>query len=137
MVKEVILAQFAKIRARILTSDGIDLTSNNDDPTRRLIRHVLGAVSEFEKRILVLRLRAARDRKRNRGERVEGAEPFGHYPAVSVLVQRMRHLRRKRAKGCRASYADIAAQMNAHRRVTVLLTLGYVSASHPIWPSRR
>src|SRR5687767_2720841 len=37
MVQEVILGQFSKIGARILTADGIDLTSE-DDPTRRLIR---------------------------------------------------------------------------------------------------
>jgi DNA invertase Pin-like site-specific DNA recombinase len=85
-----------------LTSDGIDLTSSNDDPTRRLIRQVLGAVSEFEKRILVLKLRAARERKRNRGERVEGVKPYGHFPAEAAIVARMKQLHRKMAKGRRA-----------------------------------
>src|SRR5262245_20588597 len=46
MVQEVIVGQFAKLGARILTADGVDLTSS-DDPTRRLIRQVLGAVAEF------------------------------------------------------------------------------------------
>src|SRR5688572_3691299 len=78
MVQEVILAQFAKIGARILTSDGVDLTCADDDPTRRLVRQILGAVSEFEKNVLVLKLRAARDRKRKRGERVEGVKPYGY-----------------------------------------------------------
>src|SRR5262245_18886247 len=57
MVQEVIVGQFSKIGARILTSDGVDLSSEGDDPTRRLIRQVLGAVSEFEKRVIVLKLR--------------------------------------------------------------------------------
>jgi DNA invertase Pin-like site-specific DNA recombinase len=48
MVQEVIVGQFSKLGARILTADGVDLTSS-DDPTRRLIRQVLGAVAEFEK----------------------------------------------------------------------------------------
>ena len=112
MVQEVILSQFAKIGARILTADGVDLTSS-DDPTRRLIRQVLGAVAEFEKNVLVLKLRAARERKRARGERVEGAKPFGHHPAERALIERMRHLRRKPAKGSRLSVAKIAAQLNA------------------------
>src|SRR5688572_10357562 len=43
MVQEVLLCQFAKIGARIITADGVDLTSADDDPTRRLIRQVLGA----------------------------------------------------------------------------------------------
>jgi len=37
----------------------VDLTSS-DDPTRRLIRQVLGAVAEFEKNVLVLKLTPAR-----------------------------------------------------------------------------
>ncbi len=40
IVQEVIVGQFVKIGARILTADGVDLTSD-DDPTRRLIRQVL------------------------------------------------------------------------------------------------
>src|SRR5687768_9061348 len=43
MVQEVILGQFAKIGARLVTADGVDLTDDADDPTRRLIRQVLGA----------------------------------------------------------------------------------------------
>ena len=88
MVQEVIVGQFTKIGARILTADGIDLTSSDDDPTRRLIRQVLGAIAEFEKNITVLKLRAERERKRNRGERVEGAKPYGFYPAESAIIDR-------------------------------------------------
>lgn len=112
MVQEVILGQFAKIGARILTADGVDLTSS-DDPTRRLIRQVLGAVAEFEKNVLVMKLRAARERKRSRGERVEGVKPYGHQPAERAVIERMRQLRRKPTKGRRLSVAKIAAQLNA------------------------
>jgi DNA invertase Pin-like site-specific DNA recombinase len=59
----------------MLKARGIDLiaadspTSFLDDtPTARLIRQVLGAVSEFEKAMLVAKLRGARDRKQCRGE---------------------------------------------------------------------
>lgn len=112
MVQEVIVAQFAKIGARILTSDGVDLTGS-DDPTRRLIRQVLGAVSEFEKNVLVLKLRAARERKRARGERVEGVKPYGHLPAERALIARMKRLRRKPANGPRLTFVALAAQLNA------------------------
>jgi hypothetical protein len=96
----------------ILTADGVDLTSS-DDPTRRLIRQVLGAVAEFEKNVIVLKLRAARDRKRARGERVEGVKPFGHLPAERAVVKRMRELRRKPMKGRRMTVAAVAAQLNS------------------------
>jgi DNA invertase Pin-like site-specific DNA recombinase len=112
MVQEVILSQFAKVGARILTADGVDLTSS-DDPTRRLIRQVLGAVAEFEKNVLVLKLRAARERKRARGERVEGVKPYGHLPAEKAVRDRMKQLRRKPAKGRRLSVAAIAEQLNS------------------------
>jgi DNA invertase Pin-like site-specific DNA recombinase len=112
MVQEVIVGQFSKIGARILTADGVDLTSG-DDPTRRLIRQVLGAVAEFEKNVIVLKLRAARERKRARGERVEGVKPYGTFPAEQAVVSRMRQLRRKPAKGSRLSCAAVAAQLNA------------------------
>lgn len=112
MVQEVILGQFAKIDARIITADGVDLTSS-DDPTRRLIRQVLGAVAEFEKNVLVLKLRAARERKRSRGERIEGVKPYGHLPAEAAVIARMRELRRKPAKGRRLSVAKVASRLNA------------------------
>ena len=113
MVQEVVLDQFARIGARVLTADGVDLTVADDDPTRLLIRQVLGAVSEFDKRVLVLKLRAARDRKRARGERVEGVKPYGHRPAESAVIARMKDLRRKPRKSRAASCASIAAQLNA------------------------
>lgn len=112
MVQEVIVAQFARAQARILTADGVDLTSEGDDPTRRLIRQILGAVSEFEKNVLVLKLRAARQRKRARGERVEGVKPYGFFPAERAVLERMRQLRRKPPKGRRLSLADVAERLN-------------------------
>ena len=113
MVQEVIVGQFVKIGARILTSDGVDLTSGDQDPTRRLIRQVLGAVSEFEKNVIVLKLRAARERKRARGERVEGVKPYGHFPAEHAIIERMRRLRRKPPKGGRPSLTAVAATLNS------------------------
>jgi DNA invertase Pin-like site-specific DNA recombinase len=113
MIGEVILREFAKHSATVLTADGQDLTAGSDDPTRKLIRQVLGAVSEFEKSVLVLKLRAARQRKRARGERVEGVKPFGFFPGEAAIIERMRTLRRKPKKGDARSFAEIAATLNA------------------------
>jgi len=77
------------------------------------MRQILGAVSELEKNVLVLKLRAARDRQRKRGDRVEGVKPYDHFPAEAALVERMRMLRRKPPKGTRASLTEITAQLNA------------------------
>lgn len=112
MVQEVIVAQFAKISARLLTSEGVDLTSADDDPTRRLIRQVLGAVAEFEKRVLVLKLRAARERVKKRLGRCEGRKPYGTHPNERAIILRLRQLRRKPVKGRRMSLSEIAAVLN-------------------------
>jgi site-specific DNA recombinase len=48
------------------------------DPTRRLIRHVLGAVSEFERSLIRMRLQRGRALKADRGGYAFGSPPFGH-----------------------------------------------------------
>jgi DNA invertase Pin-like site-specific DNA recombinase len=113
LVSEVILSQFRKAGVRVLTADGIDLTVADDDPTRKLIRQVLSAFAEFEKSVLVLKLRAARARIRKRTGRCEGAKPYGAYSAESTVVERMRVLRRKPVKTRALSFADVAQKLNA------------------------
>lgn len=100
-------------RCAILTADGIDLTVGDDDPTRTLIRQVLAAVAQFEKAVLVLKLRAARTRIRKRKGVCEGAKPFGSYSGEAVVVDRIRALRRKPTKARRLSFARIASTLNA------------------------
>ena len=48
----------------------------DDTPTATLIRQVLGAVSEFEKAMVVSKLKGARDRKRATGVKVEGRKNY-------------------------------------------------------------
>lgn len=113
MVQEVIVAQFIKAGGQLLTSDGVNLTSGDGDPTRRLIRQVLGAVAEFEKNVLVLKLRAARERVRKREGRCEGRKPYGTHPSERAVVDRMRQLRRKPPKGAKSTLGEVAAALNA------------------------
>ena len=112
MVNEVIVDQLSRAGARVLASDGADLTTADDDPTRTLIRQVLAAVAQFDKSVIVLKLRAARDRKRRREGRCEGRKPFGARPAEEHALARIRALRRKPKGGPRLSIAAIAARLN-------------------------
>ena len=48
----------------------------DDTPTANLIRQVLGAVSQFEKAMVVTKLKGARDRKRATGVKVEGRKNY-------------------------------------------------------------
>jgi DNA invertase Pin-like site-specific DNA recombinase len=114
MVQEVILGRFHEAGVRVIAADsGTDMSVADGDPTRTLIRQVLGAVAQFEKAVLVLKLRAARDRIRRKQGWCEGAKAYGDYPGEAATVERMRKLRRKPVKGRRASLADVAATLNA------------------------
>ena len=66
-----------KARAALTWSRPISpMRSLDDTPTANLIRQVLGAVSEFEKAMVVSKLKGARDRKRATGIKVEGRKSY-------------------------------------------------------------
>jgi DNA invertase Pin-like site-specific DNA recombinase len=119
MVGEVILQQLTSADCKVIAADsGTDLTADSDDPTRRLIRQVLGAVAEFDRRVTVMKLRAARERKRSRGERCEGRKPFGTLPGETETLLRIRELRRKPPHGKRRSLQQVCSALNAEGRPT-------------------
>jgi DNA invertase Pin-like site-specific DNA recombinase len=114
MVGEIILKDFREAGAVVITADsGVDLTANDGDPTRILIRQVLAAVAQFDKSVTVLKLRAARDRIRRQKGRCEGRKPFGTRPGEQATLERMRALRRKPKGENRMGYHRIAHTLNA------------------------
>jgi DNA invertase Pin-like site-specific DNA recombinase len=82
----------------------------DETPTATMVRQILGAVSEFEKASIVLKLRAARERKRATGAKVEGRKSHAEANPNAVALARKLH-RRERTTGKRRSYRDIAATM--------------------------
>lgn len=75
----------------MLKAQGIELVAADapdsflsDTPTAVLIRQILGAVAQFDKTTLVLKLRGARDRKRRQTGRCEGNPAFGMIPQAAV-----------------------------------------------------
>jgi len=113
MVSEVLLAEFRKLNVTVIAADsGTDLTAGDDDPTRVLIRQVLGAVAQFEKSVIVAKLRAARIRKRKANGRCEGRKPYGTRPGEAEVLALIKKLRRKPRGGERLSYDSIAARLN-------------------------
>jgi len=84
----------------------------DDTPTATMVRQILGAVSEFEKASIVLKLRVARDRKRATGAKVEGRRSHAEANPNAVAMARKLH-RKDRTTGKRMSYRDISAAMAA------------------------
>jgi DNA invertase Pin-like site-specific DNA recombinase len=83
IVQELLLAECVNRKIPVYSTDRgtlTDLASTEDDPTRKVIRQILGAMAEWDKSVTVLKLRAARDRKRVRTGRCEGPLPYGSTP---------------------------------------------------------
>lgn len=77
IVSELIFASAREVGGKIFAADsGQELVEAGADPTRILIRQFMGALAQWEKSVLVKKLRAARDRKRAENGRCEGPLPF-------------------------------------------------------------
>lgn len=108
MVQETILDDFQKNGISVISATDGDLLK--DDPTRKLVRQVLGAISEYDKTMTVLKLRAARDRKRKKTGKCEGRKSYQE--AMPEVVQEIKRLHRKPRKGKRLTSVQIADNLN-------------------------
>lgn len=94
MVQEVLLNDCRKNGITVFSSDGTVLTDDGDeDPTRTLIRQVLGAVSQFEKSCIVQKLASARKRIRKAKGKCEGNKFYGELEGESKLIDRIKQLK--------------------------------------------
>jgi DNA invertase Pin-like site-specific DNA recombinase len=83
----------------------------DDTPTANLIRQVLGAVSQFEKAMVVTKLKGARDRKRATGVKVEGRKSYIESEGGPELVALAKRLHRYPFKGRRRSLRKVSAEL--------------------------
>lgn len=88
MVQETILGDLRKRGISVISVAEPDLCS--DDPSRKLMRQIFGAIAEYDKAMIVLKLRGARQRMKARTGRCEGSKPFGasddHRPTVERIL---------------------------------------------------
>ena len=98
---------------RVVTASGDDLTAT-DDPFKVAMRQIAGVFAQLEKARLVGKLKAARDRKRVTGTKVEGRKSYAEIDErdhAGQMIALVRRLRRKRSKGGRRSLRDISAEL--------------------------
>jgi DNA invertase Pin-like site-specific DNA recombinase len=106
MVQEAAIADLQKHGFTLISAAEPDLMAK--DPTRILMRQLMGAVAQYDKSQIVLKLRGARMRKRAKEGRCEGRKPFGYYEGENAVLGRLKALR---AEGL--GFDRIAARMNA------------------------
>jgi len=99
---------------RLLKEKGFELISvsepdlYSDDMYRVAMRQLMGVFAELDRKSIVYKLRAARQRKRSRDGWCEGRKPFGSRPGEDATIDRMKSLR---AAG--ATWEVIASTLNA------------------------
>ena len=105
MVQETIVADLRKYGFELVSVAEPDLMAT--DPTRILVRQMMGAVAQYEKSQIVLKLRGARLRKRAKEGRCEGRKPYGFYEGETAALERVKALR-----GEGLGFDRIAARLN-------------------------
>lgn len=109
MVQEAIVHDLTDGGFRLESAlEGADLLKK--DPSRKLMRQIFGAFSEYDKSMIVEKLRAARMRIREREGRCEGRKPTSELRPE--LLAEVRRLRRAKPGQKRLTFAQIAERMN-------------------------
>jgi DNA invertase Pin-like site-specific DNA recombinase len=106
LVQETIIGDLRKRGFELVSVMEPDLCST--DPSRVLMRQIFGAIAEYDRAMIVAKLRGARQRMKARTGRCEGRKPYGFYDGESDALERMRALR---AEGL--GYDRIADLLNA------------------------
>jgi DNA invertase Pin-like site-specific DNA recombinase len=106
MIQETIIGDLRKNGLALISVAEPDLLQ--DDPSRKLMRQIFGAIAEYEKTMIVLKLRGARMRAKAQNGHCEGAKPYGTLPGEAAAIERMAALR---ASGM--AFQPIAEQLNA------------------------
>jgi DNA invertase Pin-like site-specific DNA recombinase len=121
MVQEVGFAKLRELGITLIAADS-PTAFLDDGPTSKLIRQILGAVSEFDKAMIVAKLKGARDRQRAKTGKCEGRKtwreiceaPGSPYAATSdrpSLIDAAKALRG--SKRNRAPLRTVAAKLAA------------------------
>jgi DNA invertase Pin-like site-specific DNA recombinase len=105
MVQETIIADLRKNGFELVSVAEPDLMAN--DPTRILVRQMMGAVAQYEKSQIVLKLRGARLRKKAKTGHCEGRKPYGTREGEAAVLARVKALR---SEGL--GFDRIAARLN-------------------------
>lgn len=119
MVQEYLLRNLTDFGGVILSardSENEMLAGESKDPSRKMIRTILGAVSEYDREMTVDRLAAARAAKAAHGGYAHGAVPYGYRSVAGKLVpilaeqKAIAHMKQLAMQGF--TYRDIACRLN-------------------------
>jgi DNA invertase Pin-like site-specific DNA recombinase len=118
MVQEAIVRDFQKLGTDLISAlEGPDLCA--DDPSRKVIRQIMGAIAEYDKTMLVAKLKASRERSRAKHGKCEGRKGYADSEAGRAIVHKIHLLRRRPKVGPRLTWQQIADRLNAEGVTTL------------------
>lgn len=91
MIQESIIGDMQKSGYTLISVAEPDLCSA--DPSRVLIRQIFGALAQYDRAMIVLKLRGARQRQKAKNGRCEGQKAYGEKDGEAEWLQQMRDLR--------------------------------------------
>jgi len=112
-VQEAVLASLWRLGGRVFTADHGEVKADDpDDPYRRAMRLVMGAMVDLERNVIVKRLRDGRRAKAARGGKAVGDYPFGSskdgpVPAEQAVLAEIEH---HRSEG--KTWEEVASVLN-------------------------
>jgi DNA invertase Pin-like site-specific DNA recombinase len=96
VVQELIIRELRDRELQLFSADQgfVDLVAGGlqEDPTRTLIRQIFGAIAQFAKSSLVIKLRVARQRKKQLTGRCEGKPKYGQTKGEMILLDLVKKL---------------------------------------------
>ncbi|WP_428564633.1 MAG: recombinase family protein [Solidesulfovibrio sp. DCME] len=118
MVQEAVIRDFQKHGFNLISAtEGPNLLS--EDPTRKFVRQVFGALAEYDKSMLVSKLRAARERVKAKTGKCDGRKGYYETDHGKAVLARIKQLRRKRRDMKPLSFPDIAGVLNKEGILTL------------------
>jgi DNA invertase Pin-like site-specific DNA recombinase len=105
MVQEHIIADLRKRHVSLISCAEPDLCV--DDPTRKLLRQIMGAIAEYDRAMITAKLAGARKRMKAATGKCEGRKPYGFRPGESEVIRAM-----KKGRDAGYSFDAIAEHLN-------------------------
>ncbi len=110
LVQESIIIDFQRKGFKLISALEPDLMS--DDPSREAMRQMMGVFAQYEKAMLVAKLRASRERIKAITGKCEGRKGYNDTEEGKIVLTRIRALRRKRPNYKRRTWQQVADTLN-------------------------
>ncbi len=120
IIQERIIRGFRELGCHLISTleaEGEDLCE--DDPTRDMIRQICSVFAQYDKKMLVAKLRASRERMKQRTGKCEGRKGYDESEEGRRTIQYIKILHKKKKNYKRLTFKQIADRLNTEGVTTL------------------